>query len=428
MARKRILALAFECNPQWPSLPVVAYKYALALGEEVELTVVTQILNQPNIMTAGTGAVKFDFINIDFIAVPLDRFGKWLRGGNQLGWTTQIAIIYPVYLMFELMVWWRYRRRIRAGEFDLVHRITPMTPTLPSPMARLSSAPFVIGPLNGGLPWPQAFRGIERKEKEWLRPLRNFYKFLPFSRSTFRRSAAILASFAHTIEDLPEAMADRIIDFPEVGLDERIFSEAQPREVPSAPITVAFMGRLVPYKLPEVVALAFAESEILRQHRLVFVGDGPERPAIERVIQEHRLEGCTQITGWVSQKEVGDWMRRAEIMAFPSIRELGAGVVVEAMACGMVPVVVDYGAPGTLAGDGRGVCLPVGNQQALVRSMRLALEELVQEPKRIHAISRRAQSFAMAKFTWKQKAKETVTIYDWVLNRRQGQKPKFWPA
>ena len=93
MARKRVLALAFDCNPKWPSGPVVAYKYALALGEDVELTLVTQILNKPNIDEAGTGSVQVDYINIDPLAMPLDRFGKWLRGGNQLGWTTQIAIV-----------------------------------------------------------------------------------------------------------------------------------------------------------------------------------------------------------------------------------------------------------------------------------------------------------------------------------------------
>ena len=245
MARKRVLALAYECNPKWPSLPAVAYKYALALGEDVELTLVTQILNKPNLCEAGIGSVHVDYINIDLLAVPLDRFGKWLRGGNQLGWTTQIAIDFPAYIAFELMCWQRYRKRLRRGEFDLVHRISPMTPTLPSPMARLSPVPFVLGPLNGGLPWPATFKSMEKQEKEWLRPLRALYKKMPFSRSTFRCSAAILASFDHTAADFPPEALAKTIDFPEVGLDERIFTTVEPRALSTGPLTVAFIGRFV---------------------------------------------------------------------------------------------------------------------------------------------------------------------------------------
>jgi glycosyltransferase involved in cell wall biosynthesis len=426
MPKKRVLALAFDCNPKWPSLPVVAYKYALALGEDVELTLVTQILNKPNLEEAGTGSMQVDYINIDLLAVPLDRFGKWLRGGNELGWTTQIAIVYPVYIVFELVCWWRFRRRLSRGEFDLVHRITPMTPTLPSPMARLSPVPFILGPLNGGLQWPPTFRSMEKKEKEWLRPLRALYKKLPFSRSTFRCSAAVLASFNHTVADLPPEVLPKTIDFPEVGIDERIFSTVEPRALSTGPLTVAFIGRFAPFKLPEVAALAFARSAVLREHRLVYVGDGPERPHIEGIIREHSLQDCAHVTGWVTQKVVGDWMRRADIMAFPSIRELGAGVVVEAMACGMVPLVCNYGAPGTLVGTDRGVRVPVKNREQIINAFQIALEELVTNRQRLKDLADRAQRFAIQKFSWRQKSKETIAIYDWVLCGRRGQKPVFW--
>jgi glycosyltransferase involved in cell wall biosynthesis len=405
---------------------VVAYKYALALGEDVELTLVTQILNKPNIDEAGTGSMQVDYINIDLLAKPLDRFGKWLRGGNQLGWTTQIAIVYPVYVAFELMCWWRYRSRLRRGEFDLVHRIMPMSPTLPSPMARLSPVPFILGPLNGGLPWPAAFRSLNKKEKEWLRPVRSLYKKMPFSQSTFRCSAAILASFNHTIADLPAEALWKTIDFPEVGLDERIFSTFEPRSLSTGPLIVAFIGRLVPVKLPEVVALAFARSTVLREHRLIYVGDGPERTRIEDIIQEHRLQDCAQITGWVTQQVVSDWMRRAEIMALPSVRELGAGVVVEAMACGMVPLVCNHGAPGTLVGTNRGLRVPVEDREQLITAFQMALEELVTDRQRLKNLADRAQRFAVERFPWKQKSKKTMAIYDWVLLGCRGPKPVFW--
>ena len=48
--------------------------------------------------------------------------------------------------------------------------------------------------------------------------------------------------------------------------------------------------------------------------------------------------------GQVKQSEVGEEMRRAGVFVFPSIRELGAGVVVEAMASAMTCVVANYGA------------------------------------------------------------------------------------
>ena len=52
------------------------------------------------------------------------------------------------------------------GEFDLIHRVTPLTPTMGSPLAGLTDVPLLIGPLNGGLPWPKEYPELRRKERE----------------------------------------------------------------------------------------------------------------------------------------------------------------------------------------------------------------------------------------------------------------------
>jgi hypothetical protein len=58
----------------------------------------------------------------------------------------------------------------------------------------------------------------------WLSHVRNAYRVLPYQGSTYRKSAAILAAFRHTIENLPKYARVNVIDFPEVGVDPQVFN------------------------------------------------------------------------------------------------------------------------------------------------------------------------------------------------------------
>jgi glycosyltransferase involved in cell wall biosynthesis len=421
----RALLLADDCNPEWPSLPVVGFKCACAIAEHVDVTVATHVRNRPNVEKVGMGRARVEYLDTEYVAKPLYKLNTWLRGGTDVGWTTNIALNYPSYLAFEWEAWRRFGPALKNHQFDIVHRITPMSPTLPSPMARFSPVPFVLGPLNGGLRWPKGYDTERSREKEWLVKLREAYRLLPFYRSTYVRSAAVLAGFQHTIDDLPEYARSRALNFPEVGVDPKLFSQSGERSVPTGKIKFLFCGRLVPYKLPTIPIECFAQSPLLRQHELLIVGEGPERAAMQERIDAAGLGDTVKMLGWKKQAEVGALMRESDVFVFPSIRELGAGVIAEAMASGLCSVAVDYGGPGDLLADGRGIKVPLGTREELVARFTAALEGIAKDPARAHAMGQAAREFTMRELTWDAKARRTVEIYRWVLGERPDA-PQDW--
>jgi glycosyltransferase involved in cell wall biosynthesis len=417
--RLRVALFADDFNPEWPSLPVVGFKYAKALASRADVTVFTHIRNKPNVDKLGDLGFPVVYLDTEYVASPMYKLATWLRGGDELGWTIQIASNYLPYLEFERLAL-RHIRRSKL-DLDLVHRITPMSPTLPS-YAAGRTVPFVIGPLNGNLPWPREFSAEQRRERELLNRIKGIYKLLPFLRSTFRNASAILAAFPHTIASLGKQSAEKIFDVPEIGYDPDVFY-AHARQ-PGDRVTFLYAGRLVPYKLPEVAVLVFAARPELRRHRLRIIGSGPEQERLERLTAEHGLHDCIEFVGRLSQKEVADEMRKADVFLFPSIRELGAGVIIEAMACGLPCVVADYGAPGALVSDDRGRKVPIASRDEMIRGFADAAVQLAGDAAALQRMSRECVNYAEGKFTWDTKAASTVAIYEWVLGRR-GEKPEF---
>jgi glycosyltransferase involved in cell wall biosynthesis len=423
----RVLLLANDCNPDWPSLPVVGYNACRGIAEHVDGVVATHVRNRENITKKGFGKAQVQYLDNEYIAAPMYKAATWLRGGKSVGWTTNIAMQYPPYLAFEWEAWKRFKDELKAGKFDLVHRVTPMSPTLPSPMARWLKKigmPFVIGPLNGGLRWPPEFTGELKKEKESLTYLRDAYKLLPYARSTYAKSAVILAAFQHTIDRLPPDDRDRMIDFPEVGIDPGLFDA--PTERPIQPqVTFLYAGRLVPYKCPDVAVLAMNANPNLQKHKLIVAGDGPEMPRLVEIVQQNKLEACVELIGRRTQAEIGQLMRRADILTFPSIRELGAGVVVEAMATALPCIVVNYGGPGGLINSSNGIKVPLGNKQHLIQQFATEMQSLADDPARRARLGRAAREDAMRIYDWTAKGKKTVEVYEWALGSRKD-KPDFY--
>jgi len=398
-------------------VPLLAYSLAKALSQrdDVDITLVSHIRSREALESDPIAErVALHFIDNESVARPMFRLGEMLRRGSQLSMTTAMAASWPAYIMFERMVHRRFGGDLRAHSFDLLHRLSPLSPTLGSPLAKLSNVPMLIGPLNGGLPWPLDYPELRKQEREWLAPVRGLYRWLPYYRSTYRHARGVIAGSVHTAREIPAWFRGRRYYVPENGVDpERIALGTGWRPPkPGARFRFVTLGRLVPYKGMDLIIQAMARSTALqRDAELHVIGDGPFRATLEAQASENGLSSIVTFVGWVEHTKLQDHLHRAQAFVFPSLREFGGGAVIEAMGSGLPPIVVNYGGPGELVTDKCGIRLPMASREQLVNRLSESMESLLHDPDRCQRMSLEGIDRVRRSFTWPQKAAQIVTIY-----------------
>jgi glycosyltransferase involved in cell wall biosynthesis len=247
---------------------------------------------------------------------------------------------------------------------------------------------------------------------------------MPFSRSTYRNAAAIIAASSQTCAEF-DVYRDKVFFVPENGLGASLcFGDTRSLE-PSAKLELIFVGGLIPCKACDLGLRAAAP--LLRNDlaRFTVVGDGPERGNLEQLAKSLGIEKAVSFAGWVSHDEVLKRLRSADVMVFPSVRDFGAGVVFEALATGAVPVVADFGGPGDIVHSQVGFKVPLTNESDFVAQLEKILTELAHDRGRIERLRQQGMAYAREGLTWDAKAQATTRVLRWVV--RQGPKPDLPP-
>jgi glycosyltransferase involved in cell wall biosynthesis len=129
-----------------------------------------------------------------------------------------------------------------------------------------------------------------------------------------------------------------------------------------------------------------------RPLRLIVLGEGSHRPALEAQLREMGLEDCVSMPGFVMNPIA--YMARASALVMSSAWEGLPGVLVEAMGCGCPVVSTDCPAgPREILDDGKyGPLAPVGDDRALAD----AIASVLDDPPDRASLEARAAVFGVA--------------------------------
>jgi len=158
------------------------------------------------------------------------------------------------------------------------------------------------------------------------------------------------------------------------------YFEKQIEEEPSRPLlhptlpNIVTAGRLRSDKNHLLLLDAFAMLRRERPCRLVIFGEGELRAELERKVKDLGLEGDVLLPGFVINPF--PYFARADCFVLSSFIEGLPNVLIQALACGTMPVSTNCpsGPDEILDGGKYGILTPVGDADALARGMRRALE------------------------------------------------------
>ena len=334
------------------------------LRKHFDTTLVTHARNASALRKSGIPDGEVIYINVPILDRLHDLFLQKVLNYNY-GSLKLTAFLIPYYIVYEFVIWSRLRSEIKAGRFALVHRLDPVSPVVASPFSWLMrnlKTPFSLGPINGGLPWPPGYTSAHR-EKEWIRFLRWLYTYLPFSRSTYAKSKAVIVGSSYNYLAAGRRVErNRLFFVHENGIPQRISLKIAGTTICLPSGSVSSVGSS-PYKNCNIVIQSAAALIREKKIQLDIVGDGWDRSNLEALTRDLGLEKDVTFHGWLPHPEAMEILARSHIMAFPSIKEFGGGVVVEAMARGVVPIVVRYGGPSDLVEEGCGISLALKNER-----------------------------------------------------------------
>jgi glycosyltransferase involved in cell wall biosynthesis len=142
----------------------------------------------------------------------------------------------------------------------------------------------------------------------------------------------------------------------------------EPRELLAREPTAVFAGRLVPEKGVDVLLRAFARVAVAhRSARLVVIGDGPERPALDRLTGALGLRDRVAFRGRLSHADTLAALRDAWIVCVPSRWEEPFGMIAaEAQMHGVAVIASHAGGLAEIVEDGvTGHLVPPGDVAAI---------------------------------------------------------------
>lgn len=226
---------------------------------------------------------------------------------------------------------------------------------------------------------------------------RNLYPVLkPTLRAIWRGATPVIAKCADEITMIQRVdRAVRPVYIPN-GVDLSHFRPGAPI-ADDGPLRVVCVGRLIERKgQHHLIAAIRRLKDLGLDVRAALVGTGDSEAAYRKQAQELQVSDRVEFVGYVAREEIPAAYAAAHVFALPSFNEGMSVALLEAMACGLAPVVTRTGGTAELVDEGtNGLVFDWGDVTALTRHL-AALARDRELARRMGAAARHRA----ARFSW----------------------------
>ena len=410
MIRKKVLMLAYACNPGQGSEPGIGWNIAKCMADHHDVWVITRSENR---FVIEKEIEERQFPNLTILYHDFPNWVLWLKRG---GIGVQVH-----YYLWQLSAS-RFTRGIcRRIEFDVAHHVTYGKFWAPA-AAGFTGVPFIWGPVGGGESMPGTFfRGMSRGSQvyEWIRSTARWIgEHDPFVRATARRAKVAISVAPETTNRLRRLVHCPVIEIPAVALgpeELQQFARTERHTSADTCVTLMSVGRLLGWKGYHLAIRAFAQAN-LPDARYVILGGGPEKGNLKALAKELGVQDRVEIVGSVPRPEVLERLGNADIFLHPSLHDSGGWATLEAMAAGLPVICLDIGGPAVQVNSKVGRKIAAITPDQAVEDLSKAMRELATDSDLRRSLGEAAQKHVAANFTWKAKAEQFAKIYEQVLS------------
>jgi glycosyltransferase involved in cell wall biosynthesis len=289
-------------------------------------------------------------------------------------------------------------RLARREKYDVVHVHWPFPHALFGYAARKA----------GGCKVVSSFYGVELR---WVKSRLPVFK--PFLRWSVRSADAVTAISSYTAGEIRE-LARRdvsIIPFGSAIKEPGVTSGSQESAVP----TILFAGRLVERKGVRYLIEALRLLKEKRKARLVVVGDGSGRAALEAQARRLGLRDDVEFTGFIPEEELERRYRECSIFVLPAVTDSkgdteGLGTVLLDAMMHRKPVIASNvgGIPDIVKHEQSGLLVPEKDAPALAE----AVSRLLDNSERRNRLGEQGYEYARQHFGWDRIIGEIAALYE----------------
>lgn len=299
------------------------------------------------------------------------------------------------------------RQLIRNGSIDVIHQIIPISARFPSALFGFG-VPMVIGPMNGGMEYPPAFRQNESwisRAGIWF--LRLFVNTANTLLPGKRLADVLLVANNRTLRALPTGVHGKVLEMNENGIEVGMWQSKISNLERTAPVFV-FVGRLVDWKAVDIAIRALAKIPFAE---LEIVGDGPMLEAWRSLAVEMGVTHRVHFLGRLTQTEYAARLRASVALVLPSIYESGGAVVLEAMATGKPVIATRWGGPVDYLSTSSGILVEPESYSMLVQGFAEGMQKLIDFPELAKSMGEAGRERAIQEFDWQRRIDRMVGIY-----------------